>query len=96
LAYLAVSCTVAFALFGVIFRSLPDTPQTWNNISHGALIASILFSAAGFGLAIYFKYSRINNVYGAAGSLVAGLTWIYYSTFSRYFGAEFTKVCVRR
>jgi membrane protein len=60
------------------------------------LIAVILFGVGRFGLAIYFKYARNNNVYGAAGSLVAVLTWIYYSSFSLFFGAEFTKVWTRR
>jgi len=68
----------------------------WKNVWHGALIATILFSVGRFGLAIYFKYARISNIYGAAGSLLAVLTWIYFSSFSLFFGAEFTKVWTRR
>jgi len=92
----AISWTVEFILFGVLFKFLPDVQLRWKNVWHGALIATLLFSAGRFGLAIYFKYARIHNVYGAAGSLVAVLTWIYYSSFSFFFGAEFTKVWTRR
>jgi membrane protein len=93
---LAVSCAVEFALFSAIFKFLPDMQLKWKDVWHGALIAAILFSAGRFGLSIYFKYSRIDNVYGAAGSLMAILTWIYYSSFSIFYGAEFTKVWRRR
>jgi len=96
LAGIAISCTVEFILFGVLFKFLPDVQPRWKNVWLGALVAAILFSAGRFGLAIYFKYARINNMYGAAGSLMAVLTWIYYSSFSFFFGAEFTKVWTRR
>ncbi|MGD0770951.1 MAG: YihY/virulence factor BrkB family protein [Tepidisphaeraceae bacterium] len=96
LAGMAISCTVEFTLFGALFKFLPDVQLSWKNVWHGALIATILFSAGRFGLAIYFNDARIHNVYGAAGSLVAVLTWIYYSSFSLFFGAEFTKVWTRR
>jgi membrane protein len=96
LARIAISWTMEFTLFVAIFRFLPEVQLRWKNVWHGALIATILFSAGRFGLAIYFKYARINNIYGAAGSLVAVLTWIYYSCFSLFFGAEFTKVWTRR
>jgi membrane protein len=92
----AISCAVEFTLFGAIFKFLPNVRLGWKNVWHGALIAVILFGAGRFGLAIYFKYARNNNVYGAAGSLLAVLTWIYYSCFSLFFGAEFTKVWTRR
>ncbi|MGA3067864.1 MAG: YihY/virulence factor BrkB family protein [Tepidisphaeraceae bacterium] len=88
----AISCAVEFALFGAIFKFMPNVRLRWKDIWRGALIAAILFSAGRFGLAIYFKHARIDNVYGAAGSLLAVLTWVYYSSFSLFFGAEFTKV----
>jgi len=93
---IAISCTVEFILFGIMFKFLPDVRPRWKNVWLGALIAAILFSAGRFGLAIYFKYARINDIYGAVGSLLAILTWIYYSSFSLFFGAEFTKVWTRR
>jgi membrane protein len=96
LAGIAVSCAVEFGLFIAIFKFLPDVQLRWKNVWHGALIAAILFSAGRFGLAIYFKYARITTIYGAAGSLLAVLTWIYYSSFSLFFGAEFTKVWTQR
>jgi membrane protein len=96
LAGIAIGCTVEFTLFLAIFRFIPEVQLRWKNVWHGALIATILFSGGRFGLAIYFKYAHINNMYGAAGSLLAILTWIYYSCFSLFFGVEFTKVCTRR
>jgi membrane protein len=96
LAGLAISWFTEIALFGVIFKFLPDLRLRWKNVWHGALIAAILFSAGRFGLAIFFRYARINNMYGAAGSLIAVLTWIYYSCFSLFFGAEFTKVWTKQ
>jgi membrane protein len=96
LLHLAISCAVEFILFAAIFKFLPALRLGWRNVWHGALIAAILFSAGRFGLSLYFKYSHIDNAYGAAGSLIAILTWIYYSSFSLFFGAEFTKVWTRR
>jgi membrane protein len=96
LADVAISLAVEFSLFAAIFKFLPQVQPRWKDVWIGALIAAILFSAGRFGLAIYFEYARSENVYGAAGSLVAVLTWIYYSSFSLYFGAEFTKVWARR
>jgi membrane protein len=93
---LAVSCAVVFVFFAGIFKFLPNVPLRWRNVWHGALIAAILFMAGRFGLAVYFKYAQINNAFGAVGSLVAVLTWIYYSSFSIFYGAEFTKVWTRR
>jgi membrane protein len=96
LASIAISFAAEFLLFFALFKFLPDVKLRWKNVWHGALIAAILFSAGRFALAIYFKYSRTDNVYGAAGSLMAVLTWIYYSSFSLFFGVEFTKVWTRR
>jgi membrane protein len=96
LAGIAISCVVEFTLFGAMFKFLPRMHLKWKHVWHGALIAAILFSVGRFGLAIYFKYPRMDNMYGAVGSLLAVLTWIYYSSFSLFFGAEFTKVWTRR
>ena len=54
---IAMSCGVEFALFGVLFKFLPDVRLGWKDVWHGALIAAILFSAGRFGLSIYFKYA---------------------------------------
>jgi membrane protein len=79
-------------LFGAIFRFLPDVKLGWRNVWLGALIGAILFTGGRHGLALYFKYAAHNSVYGAAGSLAAVLLWVYYSAFSLYYGAEFTKI----
>jgi membrane protein len=92
LAGITISCAIEFAMFASLFKFLPDRPLKWRQVWHGALIAAILFGAGRFGLAVYFKYAGINTAYAAAGSLVAVITWIYYSCFSLFFGAEVTKV----
>jgi membrane protein len=96
LAAMAISGVVEFTLFAAIFKFLPNVPLRWRDVWHGALIAAFLFALGRFGLAIYFQYARAQNVYGAVGLLVAVLTWIYYSSFSLFFGAEFTKVWTRQ
>jgi membrane protein len=96
LAGFCVSLVIEFVFFAALFKFLPDAIVKWKNVWHGALIAALLFSAGRYGLSVYFKYARIDNMYGAAGSMVAVFTWIYYSSFSLFFGAEFTKVWTRR
>jgi membrane protein len=92
----AISLAVEFALFVLMFKFVPSAHPKLKNVCPGALIAALLFSAGRFGLAIYFKHSSISSAYGAAGSLVAVFTWIYYSSFSLFYGAEFTKAWTRR
>jgi len=96
LAHLAIPYAIAFVLFAAIFKFLPDVQPRWKDVWYGALLAAALFIAGRCGLAVYFTYAPINSAYGAAGSLVAVLTWIYFSSLSLFFGAEFTKVWARR
>jgi membrane protein len=89
-------CAVAMVLFAAIFRLLPKAPVQWREAWEGALVAALLFTAGRYGLEIYFHYSKPSNLYGAAGSLVAVLGWVYYSLFSMFFGAELTKTLLAR
>jgi membrane protein len=93
---IAISGIVELALFAAMFKFLPQARTRWKNVWQGALIAAILFTTGRFGLATYFKHTRISTIYGAAGSVVVVLIWIYFSSFSVFFGAEFTKVCTKR
>jgi membrane protein len=78
-------------LFGVIFKVLPDARIKWRDIIVGAFVTAVLFMAGKFGITFYISNSSIGTAYGAAGSLVIILLWVYYSSAILYFGAEFTK-----
>ena len=78
-------------LFAVIFRVLPDAKIRWKDVLPGAIATSLLFLAGKFLISFYIGASDVGSTYGAAGSLVILLVWIYYSSIILYFGAEFTK-----
>lgn len=79
-------------LFGTFFKILPDVKLQWSDVWEGALFTSILFTLGKFLLSYYITYTAVASKYGAAGSLIIVLLWIYYSAQLLLFGAEFTKV----
>jgi len=79
-------------LFGVIFKVLPDARIKWRDVLAGAFATAILFMAGKFVMTFYINHSSVSTAYGAAGSLVVILLWVYYSSAILFFGAEFTKV----
>lgn len=79
-------------LFTVIFKTLPDGKVALRDCIVGASVTSFLFMIGKFAIGAYLGSSAIASVYGAAGSLILILVWVYYSAFILYFGAEFTKV----
>lgn len=79
-------------LFFVIFKTLPDGKIVVRDCIVGALFTAFLFMIGKFIIGAYLGSSVIASVYGAAGSVILILIWIYYSAFILYFGAEFTKV----
>jgi membrane protein len=82
---------VTAALFAVIFKVLPDAKIKWKDVWGGAIATSLLFIIGKFGISLYISKSDIAGTYGAAGSLVILLVWVYYSSIILYFGALFTK-----
>lgn len=82
---------ITSVLFAVIFKVLPDVKIGWKDVFPGAIATSILFLIGKFLISFYIGKSDIGGTYGAAGSLVVLLVWIYYSSIILYFGAEFTK-----
>lgn len=78
-------------LFGVIFKVLPDARIKWKDVMVGAFTTAILFLVGKFAITLYIGYSSVSTAYGAAGSLVIVLLWVYYSSAILFFGAEFTK-----
>jgi membrane protein len=88
---LVISFTVITALFSMIFKVLPDAKTKWKDILPGAIASGILFMIGKFGISFYIGKSNIGTTYGAAGSLVILLLWVYYSAIILYIGAEFAK-----
>ena len=88
---LLLSLAVISTLFGVIFKVLPDAKIKWRDVISGALATAILFMLGKFAISFYIGQSDVGSTYGAAGSLVVLLVWVYYSSVILYFGAEFTK-----
>lgn len=91
-----ISFALTTVLFGLIYKVLPDVKITWNDVLIGAAITSLLFSIGRFLLGQYLGNSSFGSAYGAAGSLVVILAWIYYAAQILFFGAEFTQVYARR
>ncbi len=83
-------------LFALIFHVIPDARITWRDVWPGALMTAVLFVLGKFVLGIYFGWSAIASIYGAAGSLIIILVWVFYSAQILFFGAEFTHVYALR
>lgn len=79
-------------LFGMMFRILPDVEIAWKDVWLGAAMTSLLFTIGKFLIGLYLGQSSAASTYGAAGSLVVLLIWIYYSAQIVLLGAEFTQV----
>lgn len=82
-------------LFGLIFKVLPDVKIRWRDVRTGAFVTALLFLAGQFLMSLYLSRRGTTSAYGAAGSVVVILLWIYYSSAILFFGAEFTKVYAR-
>ncbi|ESQ84353.1 hypothetical protein AEAC466_08340 [Asticcacaulis sp. AC466] len=94
-ANLAVSFGVITVLFAMIFKVLPDVHIKWRDTWVGAAITAVLFSFGKLLIGLYLGHSAFSSAYGAAGSLIVVLVWIYYSTQIFFLGAEFTQVYSR-
>jgi membrane protein len=78
-------------LFAMIFKLLPDAKIAWRDVWIGALITAVLFALGNFLFSHYLRWAAPASVYGPAGSAVVLLLWVYFSSQSLLFGAEFTK-----
>lgn len=79
-------------MFALIYKYLPDTDVAWGDVKAGALATAVLFVVGQALLSIYLSHAGIANGYGAVGSLVVLLVWVYYSAMLLLIGAEFTRV----
>jgi membrane protein len=83
-------------VLAAIFKILPDVKMAWSDVWVGALVTSVLFHAGKLGISVYIGKAGVGSTFGAAGSLVVLLVWVYYSSLIVLFGAEFTRAYADR
>lgn len=86
-----ITFIVIAILFGFIFAFLPDAKVRFRDILGGAIFTTLLFMIGKYGISLYLSVNATATAYGAAGSIIILLAWVYYSAAILYFGAEFTK-----
>jgi membrane protein len=86
-----VSFVVITFLFAFIYKVLPSVPLHWGDVTIGAVATSLLFTGGKVLLGVYLGKARFSDTYGAAGSLIIVLVWVYYSAQVLFLGAEFTR-----
>jgi membrane protein len=91
-----LSFGVTTLLFAMIYNILPDVDIAWRDVWIGALTTAVLFTIGKQAIGLYLGHSSVTSAYGAAGSLVVILLWVYYSAMILFFGAELTQVFANR
>ena len=87
-----ISVAITTLLFATIFKVLPDAKIRWKDVLVGAFITALLFMLGKYGIGFYLGKSKLATIYGAAGSVMIIMIWVYYSAAILYLGAVFTKV----
>lgn len=88
----AISAVALLFLFALIFRYVPDNRVRWRTVLIGAAVTTLFFEAGKVLLALYLRNAAVGSTYGAAGSLIAFVVWVYYSAQIFFFGAIFTRL----
>ncbi len=83
-------------LIGMVYRILPDVRIGWRDVAWGSGVTAVLFLLGKYAIGYYLRTAAVTSAYGAAGSLVLILVWVYYSSLIFLFGAEFTRIHSRR
>lgn len=91
-----LSFLVVAVLFGLIFKVVPDAKIAFRDVWHGALVTALLFTVGKLAISFYLGKAAPGSAYGAAGSLVALVVWVYYSAQILFFGAELTQVYAKK
>lgn len=86
-----ISFVVLVLIFGVIYKVLPDAKIKWKDVRAGALFTAALFMLGRYIIGLYIGSTQVGSPYGAAGSLIIIMLWVYYSAAILYFSAEFTR-----
>jgi membrane protein len=87
-----LSFIVSSFLFSLMFKILPDAKIRWKDVLFGGFITAIFFTLGKLAIGYYLGKSNLTTLYGAAGSIIIIMLWVYYSSIILYLGAEFTKV----
>jgi membrane protein len=87
----AIAFAVIASLFALIYKVLPEAPLSWGDVGIGAIFTAILFTVGKYAIGLYLGRGAIASSFGAAGSIVALLLWVYYSAQIFFLGAEFTR-----
>lgn len=87
-----LSFIVSAFLFSLMFKILPDAKIKWKDVLLGGCITAVFFTIGKLGISFYLAKSNLTSLYGAAGSIIILMVWVYYSAIILYLGAEFTKV----
>ena len=89
---IVLSLVLLTLLFGATMKIIPDAVVAWSDVWLGAAVTAVLFVVGQFALSFYLGKSAPGSAYGAAGSIVAFIVWVYYSALILFLGAEFTQV----
>jgi membrane protein len=92
---MTVSLVVTTVLFAMIYKLLPDAQIRWRHVFGGALMTAVSFAIGKYFIGLYLGTATVGSAFGAAGSLVVLLVWVYYSAQLLFYGAELTKVYAR-
>lgn len=90
-----LSLAIIVQLFAMLFKFVPAVKIEWGDVWFGAIVTAVLFTAGKWAIGLYLGNSAVASTYGAAGSLVVLLLWVYYSSNIFFIGAEFTQVYAR-
>jgi len=93
---LLISVVAITILFALLFKIVPDVKIEWGDVWIGAAVTSLLFSTGKLLIGLYLGKAGVGSAYGAAGSLVVFLVWIYYSAQIFFLGAAFTRIFSER
>jgi membrane protein len=88
---IVISYLITTVLLAMVYKFMSDAKLKWNSVWLGALFTSFLFSIGKYLIGLYISTSNIGDTYGAAGSVVVVLAWVFYSSQIVFFGAEFTR-----
>lgn len=88
----SLSFLVATFLFSLMFKILPDAKIKWKDVLIGGFVTALFFTIGKLAIGFYLGKSNLTSLYGAAGSVIILMVWVYYSSIILYLGAEFTKV----
>jgi membrane protein len=87
---------ISALVFALVFKVLPDLKLAWRDVAVGGVLTAVLFSIGRWLIGIYLARSSLGSAYGAAGSLIVLLAWVYYASLVLFAGAELTQVLASR